>query len=42
MNLISPLEFKSSANDAGLQEREAKTVTLESGKPFYIGTYVKV
>ena len=41
MNLISPLEFKSKANDAGLQEREAKTVTLESGKPFYIGTYAK-
>jgi hypothetical protein len=41
MKLISPHDFRSMANEAGLQEREAKTVTLESGKPFYIGTYTK-
>jgi SAM-dependent methyltransferase len=42
MKLVSPQQFQSIANDAGLQEIEAKTVTLESGKPFYIGTYTKV
>jgi len=42
MELISPQTFKSMANGAGLQEIEAKTVTLESGKPFYIGTYERV
>lgn len=42
MKLISPQEFKSRANDAGLQEIDAKTVTLESGKSFYIGTYARV
>jgi hypothetical protein len=29
------------AHDAGLKELEAEIVTLESGKPFYIGTYTK-
>ncbi len=38
MKLVSPQQFKSMANDAGLREIDAKTVTLESGKPFYIGT----
>ena len=42
MKLVSPNQFESMANDAGLLEIEAKTVTLESGKPFYIGTYAKV
>jgi hypothetical protein len=41
MKLISPQAFKSMANNAGLQEIEEKTVTLESGKPFYIGTYAR-
>ena len=39
MKLISPQEFKSTAYDAGLQEIDTKTVILESGKSFYIGTY---
>ena len=42
MKLVSPQQFKSMANDAGLREIDAKTVTLESGKPFYIGTYARV
>jgi hypothetical protein len=42
MKLVSPKQFKSLANDAGLQEMEARTVTLESGKPFFIGTYASV
>ena len=42
MKLVSPQQIKSMANDAGLLEIEAKTVTLESGKPFYIGTYARV
>jgi len=29
------------AYDADLQEMEARTITLESGKPFFIGTYAK-
>ena len=39
MKLISPQEFKSTAYDAGLKEIETTTVTLESGKSFYIATY---
>ena len=42
MKLISPQQFESMANEAGLREIEANTVTLESGKPFYIGTYAKI
>jgi trans-aconitate methyltransferase len=41
MKLISPQDFKSMANDAGLLERDVKTVTLQSGKHFYVGTYTK-
>jgi trans-aconitate methyltransferase len=41
MKFISPHDFKSMAAVMGLQEREPKTVTLESGKSFYIGTYAK-
>jgi SAM-dependent methyltransferase len=41
MKFISPQDFKSMAYDAGLKELEAEIVTLESGKPFYIGTYTK-
>ena len=42
MKLISPQQFESMANEAGLREIEANSVTLESGKPFYIGTYAKI
>lgn len=42
MNLISPQEFINMAAGAGLKEKEAETVTLESGKPFYAGTYIKI
>lgn len=41
MQLISPRDFKSMARDAGFREREAKTVTLKSGKLFSIGKYIK-
>jgi ubiquinone/menaquinone biosynthesis C-methylase UbiE len=41
MQLVSPPQFKSIANDAGLIETESRTVRLESGKPFYIGAYAK-
>ena len=39
MELILPQRFTSMANEAGLQEMAAETVTLKSGKSFYIGTY---
>lgn len=39
MKLIEPAQFKSIANQVGLHEIESRTITLESGKPFYIGTY---
>lgn len=42
MKLISPRQFKFMANDVGLREIEAKTVTLESGKSFYSGTFAKL
>jgi SAM-dependent methyltransferase len=42
MKLVSPKQFKSIAKDAGLQEMEARTVTLESGKSFFIGTYTRI
>jgi len=42
MKLISPKQFKSIANDADLQEIETRTVTLASGKPFFIGAYIRV
>jgi len=29
------------ANDAGLHERQVKIVTLDMGKPFYIGKNAK-
>jgi SAM-dependent methyltransferase len=41
MNLVEPAQFKAVASSVGLVETEAKTVTLESGKPFFIGTYAK-
>lgn len=41
MQLVSPQDFWAMAHDAGLHELEAETVTLESGKPFYIGTFAK-
>jgi len=37
--LVPLQEFKSTAGDAGLHETESKTVTLNTGKSFYIGTY---
>lgn len=42
MNLIYPQEFRNMAAGAGLKEKEAQTVTLESGKAFYAGTYIKI
>jgi len=42
MKLISPQAFKSMTNASGLREIEERTVTLESGKPFYIGTFARV
>jgi len=41
MKLISPQDFKHMASETGLEEVKAKTVTLKSGKSFYIGTYSK-
>jgi len=41
MHLISPQKFKAMANDAGLLEKKSEMVTLESGKSFHIGTYIK-
>jgi len=41
IKLISPLDFKSMARDAGFREREAKIFRLKSGKEFYIGSYTK-
>jgi ubiquinone/menaquinone biosynthesis C-methylase UbiE len=42
MNLILPDDFKSMAKKQNLQEMEAKTITIESGKTFYIGIYKKI
>ena len=42
MKLVPPQEFRSMANEAGLRERSAKTVTLQSGKAFHVGTYTWV
>jgi len=39
---LNKYDSKSMANEAGLREIEANTVTLKSGKPFYIGTYAKI
>lgn len=39
MNLVPSQDFKSMASDAGLKETESKTVTLNTGKSFYIATY---
>jgi hypothetical protein len=41
MKLITPSQFKTIATDLGLHETEARIVTLESGKPFFIGTYIR-
>lgn len=41
MTLIPPQDFKEMAADSGLQESEARTVTLETGKSFYIATYAR-
>jgi SAM-dependent methyltransferase len=41
MKLIPPEELKIMAIGVGLLEIEAKTITLKSGKPFYVGTYMK-
>jgi len=42
MHLVSPQAFQAMALYAGLQEMEAETVIPGPGKPFYIGTYVKM
>lgn len=42
MKLISPQQFQSMTNKAGLREIEANVITIESGKPFYISTYAKI
>lgn len=41
MKLISPQDFKAMAGDAGLYEKKAGIVALDSGKHFYVGTYTK-
>jgi len=45
MHLVSPQAFQAMARYAGLQELEAETVIPVipgPGKPFYIGTYIKM
>ena len=42
MHLVSPQAFRDMARYAGLQELEAETVIPGPGKPFYIGTYIKM
>ena len=42
MHLVSPQAFRAMARYAGLQELEAETVIPVPGKPFYIGTYIKM
>jgi len=39
MKLVTPAQMASAAAEAGLQQVGAKRVTLQSGKPFFIGTY---
>jgi trans-aconitate methyltransferase len=41
MRLVSPQEFRSTAEKVGLVEIESKIVTLESGKAFYVGTFTR-
>lgn len=41
MNLIDPKQFKNIADIVGLRKIMEKTITLETGKSFYIGTYQK-
>jgi len=41
MKLVTPVQFTKIATNSGLRELETKIVTLESGKPFFIGIYVK-
>ena len=42
MHLVSPQAFKAMAHDVGLEKLESETVTIGSGKSFYIGTYKKI
>ena len=42
IHLIAPEKFSYLAEKASLQELQTNTITLESGKPFFIGTYLKV
>jgi ubiquinone/menaquinone biosynthesis C-methylase UbiE len=42
MHLVSPQAFRAMARYAGLQELEAEFVIPGPGKPFYIGTYIKM
>lgn len=41
MSLIDPTQFKPIAADIGLMAIEEKSITLETGKSFYIGIYQK-
>jgi SAM-dependent methyltransferase len=41
MHLVTPQVFRSEAQKARLQEVDSRIVTLESGKPFYVGTYTR-
>jgi SAM-dependent methyltransferase len=41
MRLVSPQEFRSTAENESLGEIESKIVTLESGKAFYVGTFTR-
>lgn len=41
MNLLSDQDFKLIAKESGLKEIEGCRVTLESGKTFYVGEYMK-
>jgi SAM-dependent methyltransferase len=41
MNLISDQNFKLMAKESGMKEFEGKSLTLESGKSFYVGVYGK-
>lgn len=41
MHLVPPQAFQAMAYDAGLRELESEIVALGSGKPFYVGTFIK-
>lgn len=41
MNLVPEESFKLMAKECGMRETESKTITLESGKSFYVAAYKK-